>query len=188
MGGGFGAKFGPIVEGVLAGRLSKEAKAPVKIMLTRFDQALAVGNRPSSFQKIKLGAKEDGTLHAFDFDNYGTAGVGAGGASEGGGSGLVLRAPYIYKVANTRVKQTAVGCAGSSWGGGGRGTHAEAEVHSDGSVEIRCGTQDLGTGTRTHIALVAAEVFGVKPEQITVRIGDTRFPPSGGSGGSSTSP
>ena len=56
MGGGFGAKFGPGVEGGIAARLSKEAKAPVKLMLTRFDQALAVGNRPSSFQKIKLGA------------------------------------------------------------------------------------------------------------------------------------
>src|SRR6185369_3344298 len=33
-----------------------------------------------------------------------------------------------------------------------------------------------------------AEIFGLKPEQITVRIGDTRYPPSGGSGGSSTSP
>jgi xanthine dehydrogenase YagR molybdenum-binding subunit len=273
MGGGFGAKFGPGVEGIIAAQLSKAAKAPVRIMLTRFDQALAVGNRPSSFQKIKLGAKQDGTLHAFDFDNYGTAGVGASGSSEGGGSGVALRAPYIYHVPNTRVKQagvnvnagsarafrapscppssfgmesimddlavkmdldpvefrikndtstpgweirqkelklgaekfgwkdkykkpgsspgivkTGVGCAGSAWGGGGRGTRAEAEIHPDGSVEIRCGTQDLGTGTRTYIALIAADVFGVKPEQITVRIGDTRFPPSGGSGGSSTSP
>jgi CO/xanthine dehydrogenase Mo-binding subunit len=56
MGGGFGAKFGAGVEGVLAARLSREAKAPVRLMLTRFDQALAVGNRPSSFQKIKMGA------------------------------------------------------------------------------------------------------------------------------------
>src|SRR5262249_32436173 len=46
MGGGFGSKFGPGVEGSLAARLSKEAKAPVKLMLTRFDEALAVGNRP----------------------------------------------------------------------------------------------------------------------------------------------
>lgn len=273
MGGGFGAKFGPGVEGIVAALLSKQAKAPVRLMLTRFDEALAVGNRPSSFQKIKLGAKEDGTLHAFEFDNYGTAGVGAGGSSEGGGSGVALRAPYIYHVPNTRVKQagvnvnagsarafrapscppsafgiesilddlavkmnmdpvefrikndtrtpgweirqkeyklgaekfgwkdkykkpgsspglvkTGVGCAGSSWGGGGGGTHADAEIHPDGSVEIRCGTQDLGTGTKTYIALIAAEVFGLKPEDITVRIGDTRFPPSGGSGGSSTSP
>src|SRR5207247_1274877 len=76
--------------------------------LTRFDQALAVGNRPSSFQKIKLGAKEDGTLHAFEFDNYGTAGEGGSGDSGGGGSGLALRAPYIYRVPNTRVKQAGV--------------------------------------------------------------------------------
>ena len=53
---------------------------------------------------------------------------------------------------------------------------------------MRCGTQDLGTGTRTYIALIAADIFGLKPDQITVRIGDTQFPPSGGSGGSSTSP
>src|SRR5256885_11900423 len=41
MGGGFGAKFGPGVEGTLAAKLSKEAKAPVRVMLTRFDEALA---------------------------------------------------------------------------------------------------------------------------------------------------
>ena len=75
MGGGFGAKFGPGVEGALAAQLSKQAKAPVRMFLTRFDQNLAVGNRPSSFQKIKLGATADGTLHAFEFDNYGTAGI-----------------------------------------------------------------------------------------------------------------
>jgi xanthine dehydrogenase YagR molybdenum-binding subunit len=273
MGGGFGAKFGAGVEGVLAALLSKSAKAPVRMFLTRFDEALAVGNRPSSYQTIKLGAKEDGTLHAFEFDNYGTAGIGASGSSEGGGSGVALRAPYIYHVPNTRAKQagvninagsarafrapscppssfgmesimdelavkmkldpvafriqndvrtpgweirqkeyklgaerfgwkdkykqpgsaagvvkTGIGCAGSAWGGGGGGTRADAEIHPDGSVEIRCGTQDLGTGTRTYIALIGADVFGLKPEQITVRIGDTSFPPSGGSGGSSTSP
>src|ERR1051325_675654 len=38
MGGGFGAKMGLGIEGGLAARLSKEAKAPVKLMLTRFDQ------------------------------------------------------------------------------------------------------------------------------------------------------
>ena len=66
MGGGFGSKLNGSVEGVLAARLSREAKAPVRLMLTRFDEALAVGNRPSSFQKIKIGALADGTLHAFE--------------------------------------------------------------------------------------------------------------------------
>jgi xanthine dehydrogenase YagR molybdenum-binding subunit len=268
MGGGFGSKFGPGVEGGLAARLSQEAKAPVKIMLTRFDEALAVGNRPSSFQKIKLGATADGKLHAFELESYGTAGIGAGGSSEGGGGGAGFPAPYIYPVPNTRVRQssvsinagsarafrapghpvasygmesimdelaakmgmdpvelrlkndpsevrrkeyqlgaerfgwkdkykkpgtstgplkTGVGCAGATWGGGGRGTQAEAQISPDGSIEIRCGTQDLGTGARTLIAVIAADLLGLKPEQITVRIGDTQFPPSGGSGGSTTS-
>src|SRR5213593_1078417 len=40
MGGGFGAKFGPGAEGGLAARLSQAAGAPVKLMLTRFEQAL----------------------------------------------------------------------------------------------------------------------------------------------------
>src|SRR2546429_5535409 len=96
MGGGFGSKFGAGIEGGLAARLSKEAKAPVKLMLPRFDEALAVGNRPSSFQKIKLGAKQDGTLHAFELDSFGTAGIGRSGASEGGGGGAQFPAPHIY--------------------------------------------------------------------------------------------
>ena len=75
MGGGFGAKFGAGAEGVLAAKLSHDAKAPVRLMLTRFEQNLAVGNRPSSFQKIKMGATADGKLHAFEMENYGgTAG------------------------------------------------------------------------------------------------------------------
>jgi xanthine dehydrogenase YagR molybdenum-binding subunit len=82
--------------------------------------------------------------------------------------------------------KTGIGCAGATWGGGGHGTRAEALVNPDGSIEIRCGTQDLGTGTKTLIALIAADLLGLKPEQIMVRVGDTRFPPSGGSGGSTT--
>ena len=269
MGGGFGAKFGAGVEGVLAAKLSKAAKAPVRLMLTRFDQALAVGNRPSSFQKIKIGAKADGTLHAFEAENYGTAGIGAGGNQGGGGGGADIPLPYIYTVPNTRVKQSAVavnagsarafrapgnppasygmesamddlavklgmdpvefrlknepseirqreykvgagkfgwkekykkpgsspgvvktgiGCAGGAWPGGGasRNTQGEAQINPDGSIEFRLGVQDIGTGTKTVIAVVAAEMLGLKPEQITVRVGDTHYPPGPGSGGSTT--
>ena len=271
MGGGFGAKFGAGVEGVLAAKLSKEAKAPVRLMLTRFDQALAVGNRPSSFQKIKMGALADGTLHAFEAENYGTAGIGGGADAGGGGGGADIPMPYLYKVENTRVKQspvavnagssrafrapgnppasfgmesamddlavklgmdpvefrlkndpneirqrelklgaekfgwqqkyskpgsstgvvkTGIGCAGGAWpaGGGSKSTQGEAQINPDGSIEVRLGVQDIGTGTRTVIAVVAAEILGLKPEQITVKIGDTNFPPGPGSGGSTTCP
>ena len=269
MGGGFGSKFGAGVETVLAARLSREAKAPVRLMLTRFDNALAVGNRPSSFQKIKLGALADGTLHAFEMENYGTAGIGAGANAGGGGGGADIPAPYLYPVPNSRVRQsqvavnggssrafrapshppasygmesamddlavklgmdpvelrlkndpvdvrkreyaigaerigwkqkyqkpgsspgpvkTGIGCAGAAWGAGGpsRNSQGEAQINPDGSIEFRLGVQDIGTGTKTVIAVVAAELLGLKPEQITVRVGDTNFPPGPGSGGSTT--
>ena len=101
MGGGFGAKLGAALDGVLAARLSRQAKAPVRLMLTRFDKALAVGNRPSSFQKIKIGAKADGTLHAFEMENYGTAGIGAGGIG-GGGGGMHSRALHLQGAEHPR--------------------------------------------------------------------------------------
>ncbi|MGH7953641.1 MAG: xanthine dehydrogenase family protein molybdopterin-binding subunit, partial [Limisphaerales bacterium] len=83
--------------------------------------------------------------------------------------------------------KTGVGLGGANWGGGGsRRTQGEAQINPDGSIEVRLGVQDLGTGTRTVIAVVAAEMLGLKPEQITVKIGDTHYPPGPGSGGSTT--
>jgi xanthine dehydrogenase YagR molybdenum-binding subunit len=88
------------------------------------------------------------------------------------------------------VVKTGIGCAGAAWGGskGDRRTQGEAHINPDGSVEFRLGVQDLGTGTKTVIAVVAAELLGLKPEQITVRVGDTNFPYGPGSGGSTTCP
>jgi xanthine dehydrogenase YagR molybdenum-binding subunit len=82
--------------------------------------------------------------------------------------------------------KTGMGVAVNTWGGGGRGTQAQCQISSDGGALIRCGTQDLGTGTRTMIAVVAAETFGLPASAIRVEIGDTMFPPSGASGGSTT--
>ena len=86
------------------------------------------------------------------------------------------------------VVKTGVGCAGAAWpaGGASRQTQGEAQINPDGSIEFRLGVQDIGTGTKTVIAVVAAELLGLKPEQITVKVGDTHFPPGPGSGGSTT--
>jgi xanthine dehydrogenase YagR molybdenum-binding subunit len=267
MGGGFGSKFGPGVHGRLAAQLSKAAGAPVKLMLTRLDEGLAVGNRPSSIQKIKFAAGADGKLLAADVVNHGSPGISGGGKSAGGGGGAGIATPYLYNFPNVRVQQfgvsmntgpssafrapghppasfgtesmmdelavklgmdpvefrllndpngvrqreykegrdkfgwaakykkpgsgpgpikTGVGVAAGGWGGGGKGSEAEAQINPDGTVEVRCGTQDLGTGSRTVVAMVAAEAFGLHPDQIKVKIGDTQLPFSGGSGGSST--
>src|SRR5436305_6547304 len=91
MGGGFGSKFGIGPEGQFACQLSKQAKAPVKLMLTRKDEFLLAGNRSGSWQKFKAGANRDGTLVALRALQYQLGGLGDG--SQAG-------QPYIYTAAN----------------------------------------------------------------------------------------
>jgi xanthine dehydrogenase YagR molybdenum-binding subunit len=81
-----------------------------------------------------------------------------------------------------------VGMGAAIWFTGGRGTKAQMDILSDGTVEVRCGTQDIGTGTRTLVAAVAAEELGLPIDAIRVHIGDSDYPFSGGSGGSTTAP
>src|SRR5438093_742354 len=82
--------------------------------------------------------------------------------------------------------KTGDGGSAHQWGGGGRGTQAHCDIMSDGSVVMKCGTQDLGTGTRTLVAIVTAETLGLPVSAIKPEIGDTMYPLSGGSGGSTT--
>ena len=77
-GGGFGAKFGIGNYGALAIHLSRKARAPVRLVLDRREEHVSVGNRPSSIQRVKLGAKRDGTLTALQVESFGTGGVAAG--------------------------------------------------------------------------------------------------------------
>lgn len=77
-GGGFGAKFGIGNYGALAIHLSRKARAPVRLVLDRREEHVSVGNRPSSIQRVKLGAKRDGTLTALQVESYGTGGVALG--------------------------------------------------------------------------------------------------------------
>jgi xanthine dehydrogenase YagR molybdenum-binding subunit len=65
-------------------------------------------------------------------------------------------------------------------------TSAQVRVHRDGSVEVIAGYQDIGTGSRTAIAVVAAEELGIETAAVTMRIGDTQFPEGPASGGSVT--
>jgi len=82
--------------------------------------------------------------------------------------------------------QHGLGLSIHTWGGGGHQSNCNCTIHPDGSVEVALSSQDLGTGTRTIIALVAGETFGLPISAITVNIGDSHYPPSGASGGSTT--
>lgn len=75
------------------------------------------------------------------------------------------------------------------WGGGGPPAYANLKLNSDGSVQVLSGTQDLGTGTYTILAQVAAEVLELPMEKIHVTLGDTQTTPyAPSSGGSTTAP
>lgn len=83
-------------------------------------------------------------------------------------------------------RKRGLGLSLHTWGGRGHRSNCEVTVHPDGAVEAKLGTQDLGTGTRTVVAIVLAETFGLALDQVTVQIGDSRLPMSSPSGGSTT--
>jgi xanthine dehydrogenase YagR molybdenum-binding subunit len=83
-----------------------------------------------------------------------------------------------------------VGMASQIWyGGGGPPSYAWVRVGSDGRVTVVTAMQDIGTGTRTAMAQVAAEELGLPLDQVQVVLGDSaRGPYASISAGSSTTP
>jgi xanthine dehydrogenase YagR molybdenum-binding subunit len=264
VGGGFGSKFGPDEWGIHVAQLAKAAGKPVKLMLDRNMDLEAAGARPSSYARVKVAAKKDGTIVAWDSHSWGTGGPA--------GTGMPPL-PYVLEIPNSSTQHTSIstntgparawrapnhpqaavltmcalddlaaklnmdpieffsmnadlsagrgkvyreefqiaaeladwkknwhprgdkttshikrgmGVSMHTWGGRGHNGMCMVSIHPDGSVEVTTGTQDLGTGTRTVIAIVAAETFGLPVEAITVNIGDSKYPPDGASGGSTT--
>jgi xanthine dehydrogenase YagR molybdenum-binding subunit len=258
MGGGFGSKSSLGNYGRIAIELSRRARAPVKLFLDREEEQMDAGNRPGTWQRLRIGAKSDGSLTAISLLSYGTAGIGLGagvgnnaealyscpnfeGAQHdvfiNAGPGCAMRAPgntpgafgleqTIDELAErlamdpltlrdridsspVRREERRIGAERIGWhrrhaAGADSGavkhglgvaqsiwaanvqTNASCEVRilRDGGVEILSSAQDIGTGTSTVLAQTVAEVLGLRPEQVTVRIGDTEFPGGGPSYGS----
>jgi xanthine dehydrogenase YagR molybdenum-binding subunit len=265
MGGGFGSKFAADRWDITAARLSKKAGGrPVRIMLERAPELEVAGARPSAYARVKVAAKKDGTITAWQSQSWGTGGPGGGGMPP---------IPYVFNIADRHLEHTAirnnigparawrapnhpqaavitmgalddlaaklnmdpmdlwlknlniagprqatyreelgiasdlmgwkdkwrgrgqnisgniargVGLSIHTWGGRGHASDCDCTIHPDGSVDVKLGTQDIGTGTRTVVVIVAAESLGLPIEAINLYIGDTLYPASGGSGGSTT--
>jgi len=60
---------------------------------------------------------------------------------------------------------------------------ARVRLNSEGVVTVETDMTDIGTGSYTIIAQTAAEMMGVPLEKVVVRLGDSDFPVSAGSGG-----
>jgi xanthine dehydrogenase YagR molybdenum-binding subunit len=87
------------------------------------------------------------------------------------------------------VVKHGIGMALHTWGGaGGPQNDVRVTISPDGSVLTECSTQDLGTGARTVIAIIAAELLGLNVADVTSRIGESQFGRSTPSGGSTTTP
>jgi xanthine dehydrogenase YagR molybdenum-binding subunit len=286
MGGGFGSKFGPDVQGFAAADLARRAGAAVKIMLDREEEITTAGNRPSATGTVKIGGKKDGTITAFAVDCYGSPGF-AGGATinlnlfpyvyndavanmkrshkvvfTNAGGARAMRAPGhpqncvltefavddlaakldidplvirrknlppnnpkvtdkvawmarrhdIYseqleialklsgwaekwhppgKGKGSTIKH-GIGMAIHTWGGFAAGGNTPNECHviitKDGTATAETSTQDLGTAQRTVTAIVVAEILGLMPTDVVVKIGESVYGFSSASGGSTTCP
>lgn len=282
MGGGFGAKLQAGKYSVVAAILAKMTAQPVKLVLTREETYLAVGNRPPTNMRLKVGVKRDGTITAMQF-----WGTGASGSERSGGvsaldwiirdtytcanvrtelQDLYMNAgparpfrapghpqcawaleqmmdalaeaidmdPVAFRVRNVPTVSQArgnqpytttglrqcleegaaafgwndaraaiarsgqrgtvrrgVGVAAGLWaaGGGGPPSTATVKFFADGSVNLNMGASDIGTGTKTVMAMVVAEELGVDPDAIEIEhadTGSTQF--ASASGGSKTVP
>ena len=263
MGGGFGAKQIAWKHDVIASLLSREAGRPVQLMLDREAENLAVGNRNPTRQRVRLGARRDGTLTAIVADIEQSSGAYRTGGEASNVSGMYQT---LYRCPNVRTEQVAVytntgpavafrapghveaafaleqamdelaraldmdpvelrrrnyaeedqvedkpltlpeglrlsydrvteafgwgerldqpesstrrrgvGFAAHDWAGGSGHPpgYAWIELNADGSADIVTGTQDIGTGTRTGLAQVAAEELGLPLESIAFYLGDT---------------
>jgi xanthine dehydrogenase YagR molybdenum-binding subunit len=110
IGGGFGSKSGAGNYVRAAVRLSRAARAPVRIVLDRREEQIDSGNRPATVQKMRIGAKRDGALEAIALEAYGTAGVALG-------AGVGFIAQGMYDCPNFAIAQSDVfvnagpGCA-----------------------------------------------------------------------------
>jgi xanthine dehydrogenase YagR molybdenum-binding subunit len=271
IGGGFGSKFPVDPWGIEAAKLSKDVGGkPVKIMLERDAELMVAGSRPSIYARVKVGAKKDGTIVAWDSEAWGSGGVG--------NFNFTGQLPYVFRtgiqnrkekfsvigthtgpqrawrapnhpqaclitmaaledlaaelkmdpldfflknieltgvranvyrdelqkaaeliewkklwrprgegaVGSTKTVKRGLGLSIHTWGGGGHASDCDLTIHPDGSVDIKMGTQDLGVGTRTVLAIVAGDTLGLPLEAIKINIGDNRYPVSSGSGGSTT--
>ena len=271
MGGGFGGKNGASTNAYVAALLSRIARRPVRCVFDRAAEQTDAGHRPGTVQRVRLGARLDGTLVAMTLD----ADVDLGAGGWDGGPGAIFQELYACPNVRTverftlthtggmrsfrapghvegafaleramdelaralgmdpvalRLKNLAkknprtgapyssnhlaecyregakrfgwskrapvrtgsvrrgFGIAAQTWGGGGGPpAYAQVRVNPDGSVDVLVGTQDLGTGSRTVFAQLAAEALGATLDDVRVVLGDTeRTPYTGNSWGSMT--
>jgi CO/xanthine dehydrogenase Mo-binding subunit len=272
MGGGFGAKNSPDEYTFVAAEFAKRTGRPVRCALTRHEEHTSAGNRNSTIQRLRAGARSDGTIVALEGEFTNSVGwSGWSAPTEGPMRALyacdnvrtvthaaklntppmkAFRAPgfaegtfglecliedlaarleidplelrrsnyaesnegtpyssknleecyrlaephwerrHEVRASSDAVRKRGVGMASQIWyGGGGPPSYAWVRLGSDGRATVVTAMQDIGTGTRTAMAQIAAEELRLPLEKVDVVLGDSaRGPYASISAGSSTTP
>ncbi|HUX87558.1 MAG TPA: xanthine dehydrogenase family protein molybdopterin-binding subunit, partial [Chloroflexota bacterium] len=263
IGGAFGSKQFAGEEVYLAALLARQAGRPVLVYFDRVEETIATGHREATVQRIRLGARHDGTLTFIEHEA--TAGIGSYGDHA-----MIVCGPSqtLYRCPNVRTMENAVytnvaparafrapgytegsfalesamdelakklqidpftlrrrnevdfdqvdqqifsldpideiyclGAAMAQWntpkpkasqpgkrrgrgmaaqiwgGGGGPPAYAWVKVDAVGTADVVVGSQDIGTGTRTALAQIAAEELGLRLADVRVAEGDTLYGP-----------
>src|SRR6202040_2598187 len=76
-----------------------------------------------------------------------------------------------------------MGMAAATRGNPLRLSEANVRLGPDGTATVKMAMTDIGTGTYTILAQIAAEMLGLPVERIRVELGDTSFPEVAGSAG-----
>jgi CO/xanthine dehydrogenase Mo-binding subunit len=97
---------------------------------------------------------------------------------------------HEVRARSDEVWKHGVGLASQIWyGGGGPPSYAWVRVGADTTATVVTAMQDIGTGSRTAMAQIAAEELGLPLEHVRVELGDSaRGPFASISAGSSTIP
>jgi len=97
----------------------------------------------------------------------------------------------IARSGNRGRLRRGIGVAAGMWaaGGGGPPSTAIVKLFADGSVNLNMGASDIGTGTKTVMAMVVAEELGVPYDGVQIENADTSTTQwASASGGSKTIP
>jgi xanthine dehydrogenase YagR molybdenum-binding subunit len=274
VGGGFGAKNDAGDYTLVAAELARRTGRPVRCALDRREENLASGNRHATIQRLKAGARSDGTLTALEGEFVMAVGSDGFASTTAGPMQMLYACENVHTVQYGAKLNTApndafrapgfvegtfgleclldelaarleldplelrrrnhsdsdlldgrpfssknliecyrraekhwarrdevrarsdgswkrgVGLASQIWfGGGGPPSYAWVRVGSDGRAHVVTGGQDIGTGTSTALAQIAAEELGLPLERVGISIGDSdRGPYAAISAGSSTVP
>jgi CO/xanthine dehydrogenase Mo-binding subunit len=272
LGGGFGAGLRIWPHTVLTVLAARMLNRPVKLVLTRPEMFTAIGHRPQTAQRLRLGTSRDGRLLAIDHESTSTMAT-----DETHIEPIILETPTMYACENlaTRHRQVRLsipgpgpmrapgtvegnfavesaldelsyqlgvdpvelrlrnyaevdprsgrpwsskalrecyqvgvqrfgwgdrnpeigsmrdgnqligyGMAGVTFGQNSPACRVKISISRDGTALVRSAATDMGTGTYTIAAQLAAGLLGLGLGQVRVELGDSDLPPAPASGGS----